>query len=128
LPESREVRKDVIMPALVEVTAGEGVVLFQGEFSDSGQRELEEIAIKDKVQDVVSTTRASAAMVADTVQNCAATLIAAFDNLAARQGEGGSLSEAVVELGVSVTGEGNVIVMKGSADANLKVTLTWQFS
>ena len=34
----------------------------------------------------------------------------------------------MVELGVAVTGEGNVFVVKGSAEANLKVTLTWNFS
>lgn len=116
------------MPALVGVTTGDGVVLFEGEFSESGLRDLEEIGIKDKTQDVIAATRASAVAVADTLQRCASTLVDTFEGLASRRGAGGSLSEAVVELGVSVTGEGNVIVVKGSAEANLKVTLTWQFS
>ena len=54
-------------------------------------------------------------------------MLGAFDDLKTRRGAGG-LSEAVVELGVAVTGEGNVFVVKGSAEANLKVTLTWNFS
>lgn len=31
----------------------------------------------------------------------------------------------MIELGVSVTGEGNVMVVRGSAQANLKVKLSW---
>jgi hypothetical protein len=55
-------------------------------------------------------------------------LLTAFDDLNTGKRAGGSFSNAVIELGVSVSGEGNVIVARGSAQANLKVTLTWDFS
>lgn len=116
------------MPALVGVRTGDaddGVVLFEGEFSEAA---LEEIAIADRIQDVVAATRTSVSTVAATIRSCASGLIAAFDDLATPSRSGGSLSQAVIELGVSVTGEGNVIVAKGSAEANLKVTLTWEFT
>lgn len=113
------------MPALVEVAAGDGMVLFEGEFSEAG---LEQIGIRDRIDDVVAATRASAATVADTVRNCAAFLVPAFDDLATARRSGGSLKQAVVEFGVSVTGEGNVMVVKVSAAANLKITMTWDFT
>jgi hypothetical protein len=113
------------VPALVQVKATDGAVLFEGEFSEAA---LQEIAIQDKVEDVVKTTGASLSMVATTVRQCATDLLAAFDDLATGQRVGGSFAQAVIELGVSVTGEGNVVVVRGSAEANLKVTLTWDFS
>lgn len=113
------------MPALVQVESTDGAVLFEGEFSEAA---LQEIAIQDKVEDVVKATETSISMVATTVRRCATDLLAAFSDLATDQQAGGSLAKAVIELGVSVSGEGNVIVVRGSAEANLKVTLTWDFS
>ena len=112
------------MAALVGVTTPDGVVLFEGEFSEAG---LMEIGFDDKVEDVIAATRSSATALAAAIRSCADSLLGAFDDLKTRRGAGG-LSEAVVELGVAVTGEGNVFVVKGSAEANLKVTLTWNFS
>jgi hypothetical protein len=114
------------VPALVQVESSSGqAVLFEGEFS---QAALEEIAIQDKVEDVVKTTATSLSSLAATIHQCAADLLMAFDDLTTDKRAGGSFSQAVIELGVSVTGEGNVIVARGSAEANLKVTLSWDFS
>jgi hypothetical protein len=112
------------VPALVGVTTQDGVVLFEGQFSEAG---LVEIGFEDKVEDIIATTRSSATALAAAIRSCADSLLGAFDDLTTPQGATG-LSEAVVELGVSVTGEGNVFVVKGTAEANLKVTLTWKFS
>jgi len=106
------------------VTTPDGVVLFEGQFSEAG---LVEIGFDDKVEDIIATAGSSASALAAAIRGCADSLLGAFDDLTKSNGAGG-LSEAVVELGVAVTGEGNVFVVKGSAEANLKVTLTWNFS
>jgi Trypsin-co-occurring domain 1 len=116
------------MPALVKVAAGDGNVLFEGEFPDSGLVELEEIGIRDKMEDVVATARAGAATIADTIRHCADSVRGTFQDLAESRDSTGSLAEAVVELGIGITGEGNAVVVKGSAEANLTVTLTWNFA
>jgi len=113
------------VPALVRVESTDGPVLFEGEFSEAA---LQEIAVQDKVEDVVKATDASLSAVATTIRRCAADLLATFGDLTTSQQAGGSLAKAVIELGVGVSGEGNVIVVRGSAKANLKVTLTWDFS
>jgi hypothetical protein len=113
------------MPALVKVEGIDGPVLFEGQLSDAA---LHEIAIQDKIEDVINTADTSLSTVAATVRRCATGLLDAFDDLTSGQRSGGSFSEAVIELGVTVTGEGNVIVARGSAEANLKVTLTWTFA
>lgn len=113
------------MPALVRVESSGETVLFEGEFSPAA---LEEIAIQDKVEDVIKSTATSLSSLGATIRQCAADLMTAFDDLTTDQRAGGSFSQAVIELGVSVTGEGNVIVARGSAEANLKVTLSWDFS
>ena len=112
------------MPALVEVTSTSGTVLFEGEFSDAA---LREIAVEDKVADVVKSTGARLSNMASTIRNCTKDLLETFDDLATDQRAGGSFKSAVVELGIKVTAEGNVIVAKGSAEGNLKVTLSWDF-
>jgi Trypsin-co-occurring domain 1 len=113
------------MPALVQVESSSGTVLFEGEFSPAA---LEEIAISDKVEDVVKSAGTQLSSLAATIRQCATDLIDAFDDLTTGKRAGGSFSEAEIELGVSVTGEGNWIVARGSAEANLKVRLCWDFS
>jgi predicted TIM-barrel enzyme len=113
------------VPALVKVDSSGGTVLFEGEFSEAA---LEEIAIRDKVEDVVKSAGTHLSSFATTIRECATDLLGAFDDLATGKRAGGSLSHAEIELGVSVTGEGNVIVARGSAEANLKVKLRWDFS
>ena len=113
------------MPALVQVESSGGTVLFEGEFSPAA---LEEIAILDKVEDVVKSAGTHMSALATTIRQCATDLLAAFDDLTTGKRAGGSFSQAEIELGISVTGEGNVVVARGSAEANLKVTLSWDFS
>jgi hypothetical protein len=113
------------VPALVAVQAATSQVLFEGEFSEA---ELEEIGVADRVEDVVKATDARLSTVADTIRACASDLLATFDDLATQRRPGGSFTGAVIQLGVKVTGEGNVIIARGSAEANLSVTLNWDFA
>lgn len=110
------------MPAVVQVESSAGVLLFEGAFGDAA---LEEIGIQDKVEDVIAAGKATTRSIADTVRGVAHDLFAGIEDPATAQGQGRSLSEVVVEMGVTISGEGNVLVAKGSAEANLKVTLTW---
>lgn len=112
------------MPALVTVSTDGGDVLFQGEISEGG---LEEIGVQDRVDDVVRTTGTSMRALVDTIRNTTGGLVAAFDAVPTATASGGRLSSAVVELGLSVTGEGNIAIVKGTAEANIAVTLTWDF-
>jgi hypothetical protein len=112
------------MAALVQVKDSDGVVLFAGDFSEAA---LTEIAVQDRVDDVVSAATATMQSVASTVRRCAAGLREAFNDLTTDKRAGGSFSTAEVEFGVVITAEGNVVVAKGSVEANLKVNLTWNF-
>lgn len=113
------------MPALVKVAAADGYVLFEGEFSEAA---LQEIAIQDKIEDVVNTTGTTISSMGQTIKRCAADLLEPLIELAKNRREPGSLSQAEMELGIMISGEGNVIVARGSAEANIRVTLTWKFS
>jgi hypothetical protein len=113
------------MPALVEVESSRGRVLFEG---DASEVLLQEMAAGDKIKDVVTTTGARVAQVGSTIRACTGDLLTVFDDLATDKRDGGSFSSAVIELGVTVTAEGNVVVAKGSVEANLKVTLNWDFT
>jgi hypothetical protein len=112
------------MPALVQIEALDGPVLFEGMFSEAA---LDEIAISDRVEDLVRTTSTTVQSIAATIRRCAHELRDALDDLTTDQRLGGSFASAEIELGIAITGEGNVIVAKGSAEANLKVTLSWDF-
>jgi hypothetical protein len=113
------------LPALVQVESSGGTVLFEGEFSEAA---LEEIAVRDKVEDVIESASTHLSSFATTIRECATDLLDAFDDLTTGKRAGGSLSHAEIELGVSVTGGGNVVVARGSAEANIKVKLSWDFT
>jgi len=110
--------------ALVQIESATGPVLFEGAFSDEA---LENLALDDRVDDTIRSTSASVASVASTIRRCASELSIALNDLPTGQEGGGSFKSAEIEIGIAVTGEGNVIVAKGSADANLKLTLSWNF-
>ena len=112
------------MAALVQVESSDGVLLFAGDFSEAA---LTEIAVQDRVDDVVSAASATMQSVATTVRRCATDLREAFNDLTTDKRAGGSFSTAEVEFGVVITAEGNVVVAKGSVEANLKVKLAWNF-
>jgi hypothetical protein len=112
------------LPALVQVKSTSGNVLFEGEASAV---QLQEMAIGDRVRDVITDASVEVAAVGNAIRACTQDLLAVFDDLATDKRDGGSFSAAIIELGVTVTAEGNVVVVKGSAEANLKVTLSWDF-
>lgn len=118
-------REEAILPALVQIESSSGQLLFEG---DASEVVLQEMAVGDKVRDVISTTGAKVVEVGTTIRGCTRDLLTVFDDLATDKRNGGSFSSAVIELGVKVTAEGNVVVAKGSVEANLKVTLNWDFS
>jgi Trypsin-co-occurring domain 1 len=113
------------MPALVRLESSDGDVLFE---SDASEAALQEMAIGDRVRDVITTTETKVGEVGTTIRACTRDLLAVFDDLATDRRDGGSFSSAVIELGVKVTAEGNVVVAKGAVEANLRVTLTWDFT
>jgi Trypsin-co-occurring domain 1 len=112
------------LPALVQIETSSGQVLFEG---DASEVVLQEMAVGDKVRDVITSTGAKVVEVGTTIRACTRDLLTVFDDLASDQSPAGSFSSAVIELGVKVTAEGNVVVAKGSVEANLKVTLNWNF-
>jgi hypothetical protein len=113
------------VPVLVKVASSTGTVLFE---SDASEVQLQEMAVGDKIRDVVTETGAAVSTVGDVIRGVTSDLLEVFDDLATGKSEGGSLSTAEVELGVKVTAEGNVVVVKGTVEANVKVTLAWDFS
>lgn len=113
------------MAALVQLQSGDGAVLFEGSFTEAA---LEEIAVQDKVQDIIKVAGTGMSQLAATIRNCAKDLVTAFDSLSTVKEAGGSFSSAEIELGIGITAEGNCMVARGSAEANLKVTMTWDFS
>ena len=113
------------LPALVQVESSGGKLLFEG---DASEIVLREMAVGDKVKDIVTTTQAKIADVGSTISACTRDLLSVFDDLATDKRGGGSFSSAVIELGVKITAEGNVVVARGTVEANLKVTLNWDFS
>lgn len=101
-----------------------GEVLFEGELTEE---EFEEIS-RRSARDVMKVTKTSLATVVQTITDAAAETNEALAKMAFRKSEGGSLSQAVVELSVKASAEGNVIVAKSSAEGGIKVTFTWDFS
>lgn len=113
------------MPALIRIESSNGQVFFEGEATPTTVREM---GVGDKIKDVVTETRTRVADVGTTIRGCTQDLLAVFDDLATDKRDGGSFRSAVIELGVKVTAQGNVVVAKGSVEANLKVILNWEFS
>jgi hypothetical protein len=113
------------VPALVELQSEHGAVLFEGEFSEAA---LEQIAADDKIGDQIKKTGTSLSALSGTIRESTQGLLDVFDDLGKDERGGGSFSTAVIELGVKVTAEGNIVVAKGTVEANVTVTLTWDFS
>ena len=61
--------------------------------------------------------------VSSTIKGYCAAAIQTFEDM----GEGVCPDRAVIEFGVQLSAEGNAFVVKGSAQANLKVTVEWNF-
>jgi hypothetical protein len=120
----RPVERVTEMAALVRLEGTEGDVLFEGEFDEAA---LEEIGIGDQVGDVIAATNTRLSDLGSTIRRCTAGLYSTFEDIEKRKIGSGALSEATMELGVKVSGEGNIIVAKGTAEANIVVTITWTF-
>ena len=114
------------MPVLVQVESSSGTLLFE---TDATTDQISEMSIGDKVTDkVLEKTDAAVTKIGDVIRGCTQDLLPVFDELSQRKREGGALATAVAELGLKVTGEGNVVVVKTTVEANVKVTLTWDFT
>jgi hypothetical protein len=114
------------VPVLVQVESSSGTLLFE---SDATPGQLTEMSVGDKVTDkVLEGTNAAVTKIGDVIRGCTEDLLPVFDDLATRRQQGGALASAVAELGLKVTGEGNVVVVKSTVEANVKVTLTWDFT
>jgi hypothetical protein len=112
------------MAALVEISAEDGALLFEGEFTEG---ELAEVSFADKVDDVVKATDKSIASVAATIRRAATGIAGGLQQMASDDADKGSLKGFEIEMGIKITGEGNVIVAKGSAEGNLRVKVSWEF-
>lgn len=112
------------MAVIVKVSSAEGDLLFEAEPSPA---DLAEIGLFEKAQDVVKEATTSYAAVASTLRRSTEEVLSTIDAMTAERSSGGSLATATLELGVKITAAGNVVVAKGTAEANLKVTLTWDF-
>jgi Trypsin-co-occurring domain 1 len=113
------------MPVVVKVGSPEGVLLFETEPTEA---DLTEIGLFERAKDIVKDSAATSESVVSTIRLYTQQLLAAIDDLAMEKRDGGSLSSARLELGIKITAEGNIIVAKGTAEANLSIALTWDFS
>jgi hypothetical protein len=113
------------MAVVVQVGTGPDALLFE---TEATSLDLAEIGLNDKVEDLVKGTVATAEGIVATVRECARQVTAVIDDLTTDVGKGGSLSGAHMSVGVTISAAGNVIVAKGSAEANLVVSLDWDFT
>lgn len=112
------------MAVIVKVSGADGDLLFEAEPTPA---DLTEIGLSDKAKDVIKEAGTSYEAVTSTLRRCTEEVLSTIDAITAVRSGGGSLSTAELEIGVKVTAAGNVIVAKGTAEANLKVVLTWDF-
>lgn len=107
------------MAKLLRLEDSTGNLLFEADVSD---HQLEEIGV---MEEVISSVSGSANALADAVKGCVDILDPIFERASAASNE---LDAAEVEFGVSVSGEGNIYVVKLSGSANLKVKLNWKMA
>jgi hypothetical protein len=112
------------MAELVTVSAGDGSVLFEGDYS---RAKIREIGIEDRVEDFVGTVGAEASTISDAVKTVIESVRDGFAGFATDHSAGGTLAGLEVEFGLKISGEGNFFVAKGGAEANLAITVTWDF-
>ena len=112
------------MAVAVKVTGEGGEVLFEAEPSPS---DLAEIGLFDKATDVVRDAGTTFATVATTLRHCVDEVLSTVEAISAPPSSGRALSSVELEVGVKITAAGNVVVAKGTAEANLTVMFTWTF-
>jgi uncharacterized protein with ATP-grasp and redox domains len=113
------------MAVLVKLESSSGQVLFEAEPT---AEDLEEIGIRETAGDLIKSAQTASGAVAETVKRCTREFLDAVKELTTDKQSGGTISAAEMEFGIKVTGEANVIVAKGTAEANIKIVLTWDFS
>jgi hypothetical protein len=112
------------MAVVVRVSAPDGDVLFE---TDPTPADLTEMGLSDRAKDLVKEAATTYESIGSMVRRCTEGLLSVLDELTTQEQHGGSLASAQLEIGVKVTGEGNVIVAKGTAEANLTISLSWDF-
>ncbi len=106
------------MSKLVEMKLGESTILVEAAEDDLrllGAREDVLGAVDKAYEKLVQN---------EIVQNCRV-LIGAFEQL---KEQSLAPSKGTAEFGLQFTGEGNVYLVKASAQASIKITLEWQLS
>jgi hypothetical protein len=109
---------------VVKVSTQEGDILFE---SEPSQADLTEMGLADRAKDLIKEAGTTYESIASLIKRSTDSVLTVVDDLSSQKRDGGSLTSAQLEIGVKVTGEGNVIVAKGTAEANLKISLTWDF-
>ena len=112
------------MAELVRVTGGDHDVLFEGEFDDGT---LHEISATANTGDQIANIEARSEAMSSTIAIVVNSVRQSFDGMATDNKDGGALGGLVVEFGLKVSGSGSWFVGKAAAEANLKVTITWDF-
>lgn len=106
------------MSTLVKMKLGESTILVEA--ADDNRRFLgsgeDVIGAVDKAYEQLVQN--------EIVQNCRV-LIGAFEKL---KEQTIAPSKGTVEFGLQFTGEGNIYLVKASAQASIKITLEWQLS
>ena len=113
------------MPVIVRVTSAEGDVFFEAEPTAA---DLVEIGVFDKATDVVKDAAVTSETLVSTLRRCTHDVVSAVDSIAGESTGRAMLKSVELEIGVKLTAAGNVIVAKGTAEANLKVVLSWDFT
>lgn len=106
------------MSKLVKMKLGENTILVEAADDD-----LRLVSAGDEVLDAVD--KAYEKLVQnEVVENCRV-LIGAFEKL---KEQSIAPSKGTAEFGLQFTGEGNIYLVKASAQASIKITLEWQLS
>lgn len=113
------------MPELIVVEHERGSVLFETELSDAA---LEQIGVIDRLDEVVGSASVAAGSIGEAVRVVVGSVQAGFTGLATDKAAGGNLGAVEVEFGLKVSGEGSMYVAKAGAEANLSVTVKWDFT
>ena len=81
---------------------------------------IREISVGEEIDKAVKAFQG----VSGTIKGYCATVMQTFQDM----GESIRPDKAIIEFGIQLSAEGNAFVVKGSAQANLKVTAEWKFS
>jgi hypothetical protein len=85
-----------------------------------GRTAIVEAGAEDTAERAVETAEA----LTESIRGFCTRVVGSFDELA----EAAKPARASIEFGLSVSAEGNVYVVKGSAEANIKITAEWEFA